>query len=105
MGRLDRSLIALLAVLAAAPSTHAASCPDTSGFAAAMDAVEQAVPCASASKHMKYVKQAKKALGSRLSGPCKKLFVKSFIKNSTCGRSGFEVCCATNKKARTSARS
>ena len=100
MGFLDRSLIALLALLAIAPSTHAASCPFTSSFAAVMDALERAVPCASASNHMKYVKAAKKAVRSELTGPCKKLFVKRFIVNSTCGRSGFEVCCETNKKGK-----
>src|SRR5262249_53257713 len=94
------SFLALLASLVVAPSTHAASCPFTSSFTAAMEVLEQAVPCASASSHKKYVKDAKKAVRSQLSGPCKKLFVKRFINNSTCGRSGFEVCCQVNKKGK-----
>jgi hypothetical protein len=96
----DRGLLALLALLIAAPSIHAAKCTDTSGFEAAMDGVEAAVPCTSATKHKKYVKDAKRALGSRLAGPCKKAFVKRFLENSTCGRSGFEVCCDANKKGK-----
>ncbi len=95
------SFLALLALLAAAPSTsRAAVCSDTSGFAAAMEAVEAAVPCDGAAKHAKYVKSAKKALGGALSGACKKAFVKRFIANSTCGRGGFEVCCQVNKKGK-----
>jgi hypothetical protein len=96
----DRGLLALLALLIAAPSIHAAKCTDTSGFEAAMDGVEAAVPCASATKHKKYVKDAKRALGSRLAGPCKKAFVKRFLANSTCGRSGFEVCCDANNRGK-----
>jgi hypothetical protein len=97
---LDCSLLALLAVVAAAPSTsRAAGCSDTSGFAGVMASVDQAVPCDSATKHGKYVKQAKKALDGSLSGPCKKLFIKRFIANSTCGRGG-QICCNLNKKGK-----
>src|SRR5262245_31661713 len=90
--------VAVLAVLAVSPSVHAAKrCTDTSGFEAAMDAVEAAVPCSSATRHKSYVKQAKKALGSRLSGACKKQFVQRFLAKSTCGRTGFVVCCSANR--------
>src|SRR4029077_706268 len=97
---LTHRVVALLALLAVVPSAHAKKCTDTSGFAAVMESVEAAVPCASATKHGKYVKQAKKAIGSALAGACKKQFVKSFIAQSTCGRPGFVLCCATNKKGK-----
>jgi hypothetical protein len=97
---LTRCVVALLALLAVVPSAHAKKCTDTSGFAAVMESVEAAVPCASATKHGKYVKQAKKAIGSALSGACKKQFTKRFLANSTCGRTGFVVCCDANKKGK-----
>jgi hypothetical protein len=101
MGLTDRCLVALLALLATAPSVHAAKkCTDTSSFAAVMESVEASVPCASATKHGKYVKQAKQAVGSMLTGGCKKQFTKRFLENSTCGRSGFVVCCDANKKGK-----
>src|SRR5262245_12565983 len=105
MGLTDRclvALLALLALLATAPAVHAGKkCADTSGFAAVLESVEASVPCASASKHGKYVKQAKQAVGSRLTGACKKQFTKRFLQNSTCGRSiGFVVCCDANKKGK-----
>ena len=100
MGFADRCLLALLALLVAAPAVHAKKCTDTSGFDAAMEAVEAAVPCADATKHGKYVKSAKKALGNSLTGACKKQFVRDFIAKSTCGRPGFVVCCETNKKGK-----
>jgi hypothetical protein len=97
----NRRVVALLAVLAAASSVHAAKrCSDTSGFDAAMQAVDAAVPCASATSHKKYVKNAKKLLGSQLSGACRKQFVQRFLAQSTCGRSGFVVCCSENRKGK-----
>src|SRR5262245_60369765 len=103
MGIIGRSSLVLLAALVAAPAAHAAKkCTDTSGFAGVMDAVEQAAPCESATKRGKYVKAAKKAAGSQLSGACKKEFVKRFILQSTCGRKGFVVCCSTKKGGKAS---
>src|SRR5262245_60553159 len=103
MGIIGRSSLVLLAALVAAPAANAAKkCTDTSGFAAVMDAVEAAAPCASATKRGKYVKAAKKAVGKRLSGACKKEFVKRFILQSTCGRKGFVVCCSTKKGGKAS---
>src|SRR5262249_38062724 len=96
----DRSLLALLALLVAAPSVRAAKCSDTSRFSAVMEAVERAVPCASATKHKKYVKDAKHAIGSMLSGPCKKAFVSRFLVKSICGRRNVEVCCDANKRGK-----
>src|SRR5262249_40426740 len=101
MGFADRSVVALLVLLLAAPTAHAAkTCTDTSNFEMVMSHVEGTVPCASATKHGKYVKQAKKALGRMLTGACKKQFVKRFLANSTCGRPDFVVCCGTNKKGK-----
>jgi hypothetical protein len=97
---LTRCVVALLALFAIVPSAHAKKCTDTSGFAAVMESVEAAVPCASATKHGKYVKQAKKAIGSALTGACKKQFAKRFLAQSTCGRPNFVLCCATNKKGK-----
>ena len=56
------------------------------------------MPCESATKHGKYVKRAKKAIGSALTGSCKKQFVKSFIVQSICGRAGFELCCSDQQE-------
>jgi hypothetical protein len=101
MGYVVRSSLSLLVLLVAVPSAYAAKCNDTSGFAAAMESVEAAVPCASATKHGKYVKQAKKAAkNTGLSKACRKTFIKRYIKQSTCGRSNFEVCCEVNKKGK-----
>src|SRR5262245_42576568 len=100
---IGRSSLVLLAALIGAPAAHAAKkCTDTSGFAAVMDAVEAAVPCAGATKHGKYVKKAKKAVGTRLSGACKKEFVRRAIAQSTCGRQGFVVCCSTKRGGKAS---
>ena len=88
---IDRKLVALVAFLLAAPTVYAAPCAVTSNFAEVMQAVEQAVPCASATKFKRYKKQAKQAVGGLLSKSCKKLFVKRFINQSTCGRANFEV--------------
>ena len=93
--------LALLVLLVAAPPAQAKrKCTDTSDFAAAMEAVEAAVPCAGAKKHDKYVKKAKRALGGRLSGPCRKAFIKRFIRQSTCGRPHTVVCCRAGNKKR-----
>ena len=67
-----RSFLALLTLLLLASSAHAAKCTDTSGFDAVLAQVESQVPCASATKHKKYVKDAKKAVGSALSGPARR---------------------------------
>src|SRR5262249_46143413 len=48
----------------------------------------------------KYVKNAKRALGHQLSGACRKQFLKRFLAQSTCGRSGFVVCCSANRKGK-----
>jgi mucin-6/19 len=101
---IDRKLVALLAVLVAAPSLYAAPCTVTSNFPEVMQAVEQEVPCANATRYRKYTKQAKQALGGLLSKSCKKLFVKRYILRSTCGRANFEVCCDTNKKGKDTSR-
>src|SRR5262245_22747913 len=98
--RIDRKLVVLVAVLLAAPSVYAAPCTVTSTFPRVMQVVEQAVPCASATTFKRYKKQAKQAVGGLLSKSCKKLFVKRFINQSTCGRPNFEVCCDTNKKGK-----
>src|SRR5262245_33910164 len=97
---IDRKLVALLVVLAAAPSLYAAPCTVTSTFPRVMQVVETAVPCASATTFKRYKKQAKQAVGGLLSKSCKKLFVKRFINQSICGRPNFEVCCDTNKKGK-----
>src|SRR5262245_40802554 len=97
---LTHRVVALIALFAVVPAAHAKKCTDTSGFAAVMQSVEAAVPCASATKHGKYVKQARKAIGSALTRACKKQFIKCFIAQSTCGRPGFVLCCATNKKGK-----
>jgi hypothetical protein len=93
----------LVLLVAAEPSARAARCTDTSGFAAAAEAVNAAVPCASAARHRKYIKDAKRALsGTGLHGACRKAFVRRFIKRSLCGRPAgrFEVCCRADAKGK-----
>ena len=75
-----RSLLSVVAVMAATPSIHAATCRDTSGFAAAKSAVDAAVPCAGATKRGRYVKAAKRALReTTLRGACRKEFLARFV--------------------------
>ncbi len=98
-----RSWVALLGLLVVSPPVHAKKCSDTSGFDAVMEQVEAAVPCASATKHGKYVKQAKKQLKGKLSGACKREFAKQYLSRSICGRADkFEVCCSTKKGGKAS---
>lgn len=94
------AVLAALALLVATQSAHARSCTDKSGFAAAMAAVD-AVPCERGQSHRRYVRAAKRAIGSRLDGPCKKSFVAQYITSSVCGRPAgrFEVCCGNGKTA------
>lgn len=92
-------VLALLALLVTAPPAEARTkrCADTAGFAAAMAAVEAVVPCAAADRHDPYVRKARKALGSRLTGRCKRQFVERYIEQSTCGRPDKVVCCAAGR--------
>jgi hypothetical protein len=99
MAMINRSLLALLALLVAAPAARAAKCSDTSGFAAAQKAVEALCSC-DALKHGKYVKCGKKVSKGNLSHGCRGLFTQRFLAQSTCGRTGFVVCCQTNKKGK-----
>lgn len=99
MGSLANRMLVCFAIAfaAAASPAQARRCADTSGFAAAMEAVEASVPCAATGSHRRYVKDAVKALGGRLNGPCKRSFVRRFIKQSTCGRDGMVVCCKAGR--------
>lgn len=101
---MTRAALGTLFLLAAAPLSHAGRCGDTSDFAAAKAAVDAAAPCAGATTRGRYVKAAKRALGSRLRGACRAEFLDRFVKRSTCGRGRLVVCCKVDKKGRDRSR-
>jgi hypothetical protein len=98
-----RSALALLVLLGSLPSADARmpkTCDDTSSFAGVMRDVDAKIACGhTKGTHPRYVRKGKKALrGEPLARACRKLFIRTFLRKSTCGRTGVVVCCDAQSK-------